>query len=1518
MAEIVNPYIAGAPVIEKRMFFGREDVFEWIQNSLSGQYADHILVIHGQRRVGKTSVLKQLGNRLPNKYIPVFFDLQGRTHTTLDRFLWWLARETVHMLKQERNIEIPIPEKEDFAKDLEYFENQFLADVRKVMPGQTLLLTFDEFDNLDESKIEEELARPLIDYLRRLMGREGLNFIFSIGSSGRKLENMQAAYTNFFKTALYKKISFLSEEETRNLVTRPVEGVLEYERAAVDRVYSIASGHPYFTQLTCHELFARCQRTEQRKIAKSDVEAILEDVVERGTVNLKFVWDEASDIEKWSLTALAQLDKTDNRAVADYLRKQRVRFSETDLTSGMLHLREKDVLTPDNHFVLHLLKLWLQKNRPIEQAREELTEVNPIANRYIEIGLEFKDAGIFDKAISSFQEALAVAKDNLQAQVNIALICMDQKIYDKAIVEFEKALAMDDEDVSARAGFCEAHLALGDVARSKGRPKEAVQSYQRVLAINAEHTEARGRMAELSHLRAEKALVDGKDEEALSAFAEALKFTPEDPALIKRVDTVRTEKKAKVLAALLARSGKEAGAKNWEGAVKLLEEALSFAPEDASIQKKISEVKSAQEKARLDALLANVEAAVKSARWDEAIDTLTAMLAVKPDQAVEAKLKKVRSRQHEARLSVLKTQAQGLARAERFDEALAAWSEYLSHKPDDQVEVEEIVQHTRKVAKIAGDYTEAQEAIRKKHYGRAIELLQGIIAQDPAYKATTRLLVDAVQANKAIPFWRRQWALGLLGVLGAAVLIVLGALYGPKLWGNISAALQRTPMAEETQRPIAALPVDLVSLEPILAYMAGTSPDPEDDFSNANDSWDPLAEGVSSGNLIADGTLKMVLEAGTPTEKLLLSSPYLNAANFGLEFDFYFEGSTGDPTLGVGFSSTGDGRGNNFDANIGLESQNWFVGLSDNSIGNSGNIGESLMGQWSHLQLVFSGAQAVVFLNGKLLGHAEGIGKSGDRVWIYAATARQAKIWLDNIKFWDLDTFIGYFTVTSAEDSGPGTLRQALLDAQAGDTITFDPDVFPPNDLVKITLKSSLPAITQGYLTLDASNASVGVDGSQVGGEWTAGIEINSEHNLIKGLLVTDFSGPGILLNSTANFNIIGGDRAIGLGPLGEGNLFSGNSDGVALRGSDNVIAGNLIGTDITGFGKMGSRASGIILQENASRNTIGPNNIIAYNEGGCGIDIFSLNANANTITANSTHDNAGGLGICYTLNGGAAQYTYSTPPVILYFDLDAGKIDGQTCKACIVEIFSTDTQDGKIFEGTVTADEYGNFSFSKGEALTGPFLTATTRSPGDNTSEFSQPTNALSDIQIALDAIQNEAPLYETSFDTWDFGEPQGNAGIENGKLIVTSENQEHQSANPSNLRSDKFAVEFELRILDSGPEGHCVFEIDNRGVGESWRAMSFGFFSSGQASLTHFVTPDKGEEIAMSTFDTSKSNTFMLVILEGQIAAFVNGQMAYTALDPDGSTVYLGQSLSATYTIVCEYDNYKFWDFSGVDFNP
>jgi tetratricopeptide (TPR) repeat protein/photosystem II stability/assembly factor-like uncharacterized protein len=751
MEEINNPYIAGAPVTEKRMFFGREDVFDWVERSLSG----HILVVHGQRRVGKTSVLKQLGNHLPDRYIPILFDLQGRTNTTLDRFMWWLASGIVRALKQERDITIAPPDRDLFARDPDYFENRFLPDLSPQLgKDKVLLLTFDEFDNLEEGEVKNSLARPLIDQLRRLMEQSNLNFIFSIGSSGRKLENMQAAYTEFFKAALYRKISFLTKDDGQRLITLPVQGIIEYEKDAVQQIYEIVSGHPYFTQLVCHELFSLCQKTGQHLIKCADVDGILDDVVERGTVNLKFVWDEAVDLEKWALSGLAQLEgKRNNRALADFLSHQRVRFNQQALDSALLHLREKDVLTEDNRFVNQLLQIWMKKNRPIEQAREELTEVNPIANRYIEIGLEFKHSQLYDKAVESFKEALEIDSDNLQAQVSLALVYLDQKNVEKAIAEFEKALAIDDEDIATRSGLCDAYLAQGDQARAMARPREAdaIKAYQKILAINGEHNEARQRMAEVNRQRAEKALVDGKDEEALSAFTEALKYTPDDPSLIERVDQVRTEKKAKVLAAQIARSEKEVAARNWEKAIAALNEALETSPGDETILKKIALIKERQLKERLDAILVKADQAEKAGRWDTTIAALNEYLNLRPDDAaIQKRITDIIEARHTAWLNAIITRADQAVTYQKWDEAISVLNEVLTLESDNTEIQKKVVKvrEARHIAELNALLKRVETAVQAGRWDDAINDLNNGVASEPENETLRSKLIEVRKAKR--------------------------------------------------------------------------------------------------------------------------------------------------------------------------------------------------------------------------------------------------------------------------------------------------------------------------------------------------------------------------------------------------------------------------------------------------------------------------------------------------------------------------------------------------------------------------------------------------------------------------------------------------------------------------------------------------------------------------------------------------------------------------------------------------
>jgi hypothetical protein len=54
-----SPYIAGPPVKTPEMFYGRRTTFSWIQENVSGTYQENVLVLYGERRTGKTSMLYQ-------------------------------------------------------------------------------------------------------------------------------------------------------------------------------------------------------------------------------------------------------------------------------------------------------------------------------------------------------------------------------------------------------------------------------------------------------------------------------------------------------------------------------------------------------------------------------------------------------------------------------------------------------------------------------------------------------------------------------------------------------------------------------------------------------------------------------------------------------------------------------------------------------------------------------------------------------------------------------------------------------------------------------------------------------------------------------------------------------------------------------------------------------------------------------------------------------------------------------------------------------------------------------------------------------------------------------------------------------------------------------------------------------------------------------------------------------------------------------------------------------------------
>jgi len=363
--EIDNPYIVGVPLTDQQdIFVGRTDIVARIEQLLLDRRRPPLL-LYGQRRMGKTSLLRNLGRLLPQTIIPMFVDGQ-RIALAEDNsdLLYNMAREMTRSAKKQRSITLPHLSLETLQAHPFTCFNEWLDAVEETLEAhgeRMALLTLDEFEMLEtafeKGKFEEtdvfSLLRNIIQHRPR----------FKVMLAGSHTLNEFQRWASYLINVQVIKIGYLSEAETRQLVEQPVKDFsLRYEPSAVEQVITLTRGHPAMVQLLCYEIVTlkNEQSASQRRLATvADVELAVQEALTSGS--FFFADIQQNQIDQTGEEILRFMAQQDESAVVsrETLRQQLV--DDTKLDKALHHLCQRDLLELKGdgyRFQVALIQRW--------------------------------------------------------------------------------------------------------------------------------------------------------------------------------------------------------------------------------------------------------------------------------------------------------------------------------------------------------------------------------------------------------------------------------------------------------------------------------------------------------------------------------------------------------------------------------------------------------------------------------------------------------------------------------------------------------------------------------------------------------------------------------------------------------------------------------------------------------------------------------------------------------------------------------------------------------------------------------------------------------------------------------------------------------------------------------------------------------------------------------------------------------------------------------------------------------
>lgn len=214
-------------------------------------------------------------------YLPIYLswgDLSDLSPAGIFRHLATLVSKKYRVLFRDR-FEAEVPSLEEFEQGYGAAFALFMMDMDHMHENLKAIFILDDFDRIKSELYTGPEGDQFFTTLRAHINRKNTSFIFIANEKLQRVLHYQGEQLNQVQPV---RVGYLDNGPAfSELVRYPARGVLEFTDRAINEIYNLSAGNPYYAMLICNQIYQIVWRRRNAWVVTEDIREAADEIVQQ-------------------------------------------------------------------------------------------------------------------------------------------------------------------------------------------------------------------------------------------------------------------------------------------------------------------------------------------------------------------------------------------------------------------------------------------------------------------------------------------------------------------------------------------------------------------------------------------------------------------------------------------------------------------------------------------------------------------------------------------------------------------------------------------------------------------------------------------------------------------------------------------------------------------------------------------------------------------------------------------------------------------------------------------------------------------------------------------------------------------------------------------------------------------------------------------------------------------------------------------------------------------------------------